>query len=207
MTLNSLDLVIIGIYGAVLFAIAIFVSRAKGGAQSTEGYFLASKALPWWAIGASLVAANISAEQIIGQSGQGYVVGIAIAAYEWQAAVVLVVVAKYFLPIFLKRGIYTMPQFLEQRYGGGVRTLMSAYWLLLYTTVNLTTVLWLGGLAIASLLEVDVVFAMGCPRPVRRGLFGIRRFEGRRSDRYHSVGRLAARGHRHDVGGSRYGGG
>ena len=162
MTLNTVDLAIIAVYAVGLLALATAVSRNKAGqGKSTEDYFLAGKALPWWAIGASLVAANISAEQIIGQSGQGYVVGLAIAAYEWQAAIVLVVVAKYFLPIFLKRNIYTMPQFLEQRYGTGVKTLMSGYWLLLYTTVNLTTVLWLGGLAVASLLQVPALAAMG----------------------------------------------
>ena len=161
MTLNTVDIVIIAIYAVSLLAIALAVSREEGGRdKNTEDYFLAGKALPWWAIGASLVAANISAEQIIGQSGQGYVVGLAIAAYEWQAAIVLLVVAKFFLPIFLKRGIYTMPQFLEQRYGPGVKTLMSAYWLALYTAVNLTTVLWLGGLAVASLLGLPVFTAM-----------------------------------------------
>jgi SSS family solute:Na+ symporter len=128
--------------------------------KDTEDYFLAGRALPWWAIGASLIASNISAEQIIGQSGQGFVVGLAIAAYEWQAAIVLLVVAKYFLPIFLKREIYTMPQFLETRYGGGVKALMSVYWIILYTAVNLTAVLWLGGLAIESLTGFDVFWSM-----------------------------------------------
>ena len=161
MALDLTDLIIIGAYAAFLLVIAVMVSRTeKGEDKDTADYFLASKALPWWAIGASLVAANISAEQIIGQSGQGYVVGLAIAAYEWQAAIVLIVVAKLFLPIFLKRGIYTMPQFLNQRYGAGVRTLMSMYWIVLYTAVNLTTVLWLGGLAVGSVTEVPVFTAM-----------------------------------------------
>ena len=161
MALNSTDLVIIAVYAALLLVIAVTVSMEKHGRdKNTTDYFLASKALPWWAIGASLVAANISAEQIIGQSGQGYMVGLAIAAYEWQAAIVLIVVAKLFLPIFLKRGIYTMPQFLAQRYGGGVRTLMSTYWIVLYTAVNLTTVLWLGGLAVGSVTNVPVFTAM-----------------------------------------------
>ncbi len=161
MALNVVDISIIAIYVVGLFVIALAVSVEKTGkGKNTEDYFLASKALPWWAIGASLVAANISAEQIIGQSGQGYVVGLAIAAYEWQAAIVLIVVAKFFLPIFLKRGIYTMPQFLDQRYGGGVKMMMSVYWLVLYTVVNLTTVLWLGGLAVASILGTTVFVAM-----------------------------------------------
>ncbi len=161
MSLGAIDTGVVAIYAVVLFAIAIWVSREPAGhAKDTEDYFLAGRSLPWWAIGASLIAANISAEQIIGQSGQGFVVGIAIAAYEWQAAIVLLVTAKFFLPIFLKRQIYTMPQFLETRYGTGVKTLMSVYWIILYTGVNLAAVLWLGGLAIESLTGLDVFYAM-----------------------------------------------
>ena len=161
MQLSTFDLAIIALYAIALFGIAIFVSRERGGkTKDTEDYFLASKALPWWAIGASLIAANISAEQIIGQSGQGFAVGIAIAAYEWQAAIVLLIVAKYFLPIFLKRGIHTMPQFLDQRFGSGVKSMMSVYWIALYTAVNLTTVLWLGGLALTSITGLGVFPAM-----------------------------------------------
>ena len=166
MSLTTVDLLIVALYASSLLAIAIWVSREpKGETKDTEDYFLAGRALPWWAIGASLIASNISAEQIIGQSGQGFAVGIAIAAYEWQAAIVLIVVAKWFLPIFLKRGIYTMPQFLDQRYGSGVKSLMSVYWIVLYTAVNLTTVLWLGGLAMNSLTAWPVMVcmaALGC---------------------------------------------
>ena len=143
--MTTVDIVIVALYGIGLFGLAQWVSRDSGHAKTTEDYFLAGRTLPWWAIGASLIAANISAEQIIGQSGQGFVVGLAIAAYEWQAAIVLLIVAKYFLPIFLKREIYTMPQFLQTRYGTGVKSLMSFYWIVLYTAVNLTAVLWLGG--------------------------------------------------------------
>lgn len=161
MGLGLIDSAIVVVYAVTLIAIALWVSREPAGYQKdTEDYFLAGRALPWWAIGASLIAANISAEQIIGQSGQGFVLGLAIAAYEWQAAIVLLIVAKYFLPIFLQREIYTMPQFLETRYGGGVKTLMSFYWIALYTAVNLTAVLWLGGLAIESLTGLDVFWAM-----------------------------------------------
>jgi SSS family solute:Na+ symporter len=161
MSLGSIDITVVVVYAIALLAIALWVSREpKGHLKDTEDYFLAGRSLPWWAIGASLIAANISAEQIIGQSGQGFVVGLAIAAYEWQAAIVLLIVAKFFLPIFLKREIYTMPQFLETRYGSGVKTLMSFYWLALYTAVNLTAVLWLGGLAIESLTGLDVFWAM-----------------------------------------------
>ena len=161
MTLTTIDLTIIGVYAIALFAIAILVSREPAGkTKDTEDYFLAGKALPWWAIGASLIAANISAEQIIGQSGQGFVVGLAIAAYEWQAAIVLLIVAKCFLPIFLKRNIYTMPQFLETRFGGEVKSIMAVFWIVLYTAVNLTSILWLGGLAISAVTGWAVLPAM-----------------------------------------------
>lgn len=163
MALNMLDLLVVAAYAVILFAIAQYVSREpKGATKDTEDYFLAGKSLPWWAIGASLIAANISAEQIIGMSGEGYRIGLAIAAYEWQAAIVLILVAKFFLPIFLKREIYTMPQFLDQRFGAGVKTTMSIYWIALYTLVNLTTVLWLGGIAIETLTGMNILLAMAC---------------------------------------------
>lgn len=161
MVLDGIDLATVAIYAVVLAIIAQLVSREPVGVvRDTEDYFLAGKALPWWAIGASLIAANISAEQIIGQSGQGYVVGLAIAAYEWQAAIVLLIVAKFFLPIFLERNIYTMPQFLETRYGAGVKSVLAIFWIVLYTSVNLTSVLWLGGLAINSVTGWPVLTAM-----------------------------------------------
>ena len=118
MTLSTIDAVVVVIYAIFIFGLAQWVSREKAGHEKdTSDYFLASKSLPWWAIGASLIAANISAEQIVGMSGSGYRLGLAIASYEWMAALTLLIVGKYFLPIFLKNGIYTMPQFLEQRYG------------------------------------------------------------------------------------------
>ena len=161
MTLETVDLVIVALYAFALLAIAWFVSREPAGhKKDTEDYFLASKALPWWAIGASLIAANISAEQIIGQSGQGFVVGVAIAAYEWQAAIVLLIVAKFFLPIFLERQIFTMPQFLETRFGGEVKSIMAVFWIVLYTAVNLTSILWLGGLAISTVTGWSALSAM-----------------------------------------------
>lgn len=161
MFLSTLDMVVVAAYAVLLFGIAQWVSREpSGGVKSTEDYFLAGKALPWWAIGASLVAANISAEQIIGMSGDGYKIGLAIAAYEWQAAIVLIIVAKFFLPIFLKREIYTMPQFLETRYGEGVKTTMSIFWIALYTVVNLTAVMWLGSLAVNTLTGVSLFWGM-----------------------------------------------
>ncbi|MCF1439514.1 MAG: sodium/sugar symporter, partial [Shewanella sp.] len=123
-------------------------------------YFLAGNTLPWWAIGASLIAANISAEQIIGMSGSGYKIGLAIASYEWMAAITLIIVGKYFLPIFLEKKIYTMPQFLEQRFDGRVRLIMAIFWLGVYIFVNLTSVLWLGALAINTIAGVDMLYGM-----------------------------------------------
>lgn len=161
MVLSTLDLAIVFGYALALIAIATFVSREKAGhAKDTQDYFLAGKALPWWAVGASLIAANISAEQIIGMSGSGYVVGLAIASYEWMAAATLLIVGKFFLPVFLKRGIYTMPQFLEQRFDARVKFVMSVFWLALYTFVNLTAILWLGATAINALTGFDLTFGL-----------------------------------------------
>jgi SSS family solute:Na+ symporter len=161
MILNGLDIGVLVAYTLILLFVAYWVSRdEKGHEKNANDYFLASKSLPWWAIGASLIAANISAEQIIGMSGSGYVIGMGIAAYELMAAITLIIIAKYFLPIFLAKGIYTMPQFLENRYDGRVRTVMAIFWLALYTFVNLTSVLYLGSLAISQFLGVDMLYGM-----------------------------------------------
>lgn len=159
--LSSLDYAVLVGYALVLIAIAIYVSREKPGHQkNTQDYFLAGSSLPWWAIGASLIAANISAEQVIGMSGSGYAIGLAIASYEWMSALTLIIVGKYFLPIFLARGIYTMPQFLESRFGPSVKYVMSTFWIVLYTVVNLTTIMWLGALAINTLTGLDMLYGM-----------------------------------------------
>jgi SSS family solute:Na+ symporter len=155
-----LDLWIIGIYCLGLIGLATWVSRDKGKEKTSEDYFLAGRSLPWWAIGASLIAANISAEQIIGMSGQGYVVGMAIATYELTAAIALIVMAKYFLPIFLEKKIYTMPQFLEQRFDKWVCLVLSLFWVAVYIFINLTSLLWLGSLAINTLTGLDIVYGL-----------------------------------------------
>ncbi len=161
MHLNYLDFTVFGLYAVILIFVAYWVSRdEKGHDKNASDYFLASKSLPWWAIGASLIASNISAEQIIGMSGSGYVIGMGIAAYELMAAITLIIIAKYFLPIFLSKGIYTMPQFLENRYDSRVRTILAIFWLALYTFVNLTSVLYLGSLAISQFLGVDMLYGM-----------------------------------------------
>ena len=159
--LQSVDLFIVGAYAVSLVAIAFFLSREPAGhRKDTEDYFLAGRALPWWAIGASLIAANISAEQIIGMSGSGYVVGLAIASYEWMAAATLLIVGKFLLPVFLRHGIVTKPQFLEQRYDKRVKFVMSVFWIGLYTFVNLTAILWLGATAITALTDMNITLAL-----------------------------------------------
>ncbi|HEX8471827.1 MAG TPA: sodium/sugar symporter [Brevundimonas sp.] len=161
MTLATIDLVILAIYGVCIFGLAQWVSRDRGGARKTStDYFLASKNLPWWAIGASLIAANISAEQIIGMSGSGFRIGLAIASYEWMAALTLLIVGKFFLPIFLRNDIVTMPQFLQQRYGPTIRNVMAVFWLLLYVFVNVTSILWLGSIAVMTVTGLDQNYAI-----------------------------------------------
>jgi SSS family solute:Na+ symporter len=161
MQLAIIDVVVVVAYLAFIFGLAQFVSRERAGhAKNSTDYFLASKNLPWWAIGASLIAANISAEQIVGMSGSGYAIGLAIASYEWMAAATLIIVGKFFLPIFLKNEIYTMPQFLERRYGPGIRTLMAVFWLALYVFVNLTSIIWLGSIAVAKVAGVNQDLAL-----------------------------------------------
>ncbi len=165
MGLSQIDVIVVVIYAIGIFGLAQYVSREKAGhTKNSSDYFLASKNLPWWAIGASLIAANISAEQIVGMSGSGYAIGLAIASYEWMAALTLLIVGKFFLPIFLKNEIYTMPQFLEQRYGTRIRTLMAVFWLALYVFVNLTSIVWLGSIAVNKVAGVDqdvALFALG----------------------------------------------
>ncbi|MEE4218277.1 MAG: sodium/sugar symporter [Xanthomonadales bacterium] len=161
MHLQFLDYAVVIFYGVFLLVLAQWVSREKKGHEkNTQDYFLAGRSLPWWAIGASLIAANISAEQIIGMSGSAYVMGMAIASYEWMAALTLLIVGKYLLPVFLKHQIYTMPQFLEQRYDHRVRMVMATFWLGVYVFVNLTSILWLGSLAINSVTGLDQVYGL-----------------------------------------------
>lgn len=134
--------------------------RKKKKTTDTKDFFLAEGSLTWWAIGASLIASNISAEQFIGMSGDGFILGLAISSYEWMAAATLIVVAVFFIPVFLKNKIYTMPQFLHQRYNGTVAMIMAVFWLLLYIVVNLTSILFLGALAINSISGIDITTCM-----------------------------------------------
>ena len=161
MKLSTLDVTVVAVYAVSLLVLAQWVSREKAGhSKNTSDYFLAGRALPWWAIGASLIAANISAEQIIGMSGSAWVLGIAIGAYEWMAALTLIIVGKWVLPVFLKHKIYTMPQFLEERYDHRVRSVMAIFWLGVYVFVNLTSILWLGALAVNTVTGIDLVWGL-----------------------------------------------
>ncbi|MCK9562246.1 MAG: sodium/sugar symporter [Bacteroidales bacterium] len=165
---STLDYAIFIVYAAVIIGIGLWVSRPKKGETKTaEDYFLAGKTLPWWAIGASLIAANISAEQIIGMSGSGFAVGLAIASYEWMAAITLLIVAKYFLPIFIKQGLYTIPQFIETRFNTSLKTILAIFWIALFVLVNLTSVLFLGAKAL------DTVFGSGNGDMVMWFIFGL----------------------------------
>jgi len=156
----TIDYIVFFVYIAIIIFIGLWVSRSKDKERTSQDYFLASKSLTWWAIGASLIAANISAEQMIGMSGSGFAIGLGIASYEWMAAITLILVGKFFLPIFIEKKIYTMPQFLEQRYDGRVRTAMAAFWLLVYVFVNLTSVLYLGALAMNTIMGVPMMWGI-----------------------------------------------
>ncbi|GIM58004.1 sodium/sugar symporter [Capnocytophaga canimorsus] len=157
---STLDYVIFALYAIVILSVGLFVSRSKKDNKTAEDYFLASKSLPWWAIGASLIAANISAEQFIGMSGSGFALGLAIASYEWMAALTLIIVGKYFLPIFIEKGLYTIPEFIEKRYSTNLKSILAIFWVALFVFVNLTSVLFLGGKALQVVLGVDPVYAM-----------------------------------------------
>ncbi len=163
MTTNfgTLDYFIFIAYALLILGVGLWVSRDKKGHQkNAEDYFLASKSLPWWAIGASLIAANISAEQFIGMSGSGFASGLAIASYEWMAAITLIIVGKYFLPIFIEKGIYTIPEFVEKRYSTNLKTILAVFWIALYVFVNLTTVLYLGSLALETIMGIPMVYGV-----------------------------------------------
>ncbi|WP_088339682.1 sodium/sugar symporter [Robiginitalea sediminis] len=148
-------------YAVLILGVGLYVSRDKKGHQkNAEDYFLASKSLPWWAIGASLIAANISAEQFIGMSGSGFAVGLAIASYEWMAAVTLIIVGKYFLPIFIEKGLYTIPEFIEKRYSTNLKTILAVFWIALYIFVNLASVLYLGSLALETIMGIPMVYGV-----------------------------------------------
>lgn len=161
---NSLDVKDYVVFIVYFFIVAIYgfwiYRRKKKATTDSKDFFLAEGSLTWWAIGASLIASNISAEQFIGMSGNGFTMGLAISTYEWMAAATLLIVAIFFIPVYLKNKIYTMPQFLHQRYNGTVAMIMAVFWLLLYVVVNLTSILFLGALAISSISGISLTACM-----------------------------------------------
>lgn len=151
--LATIDIVVFLIYFILISGYGIWIyRRKKKKSENTKDFFLAEGSLTWWAIGASLIASNISAEQFIGMSGEGFFVGTAVAAYEWIAALALIIIAIWFMPIYLKNRIFTMPQFLKERYNETVALIMAVFWLFLYVFVNLTSILYLGAVAINGLV-------------------------------------------------------
>lgn len=160
--LSTIDYAIFALYVVIIISLGLWVSRSKDGEKKgTKDYFLAGKTLPWWAIGSSLIAANISAEQFIGMSGSGFSIGLAIASYEWMAALTLIIVAKYFLPVFIEKGIYTIPEFVENRFKSrNLKTILAVFWLALFIFVNLTSVLYLGSLALETILGIPMMYAI-----------------------------------------------
>ncbi|UCF36087.1 MAG: sodium/solute symporter [Acidobacteriota bacterium] len=162
MKIETLDLAVFLIYFLVVLGIALWVSRApRGHTRNTEDYFLAGRGLPWWIIGASLVASNISTEQLVGMNGTAFVSGIAVISYSWIGACIpQLLVAKFFLPAFLKMKVYSMPQFLELRFDHRVSTGMGIFWLLVYVFVNLTSVLYLGALSLETLVGLPLVWGV-----------------------------------------------
>ncbi len=159
--LSYLDYVVFLVYFVIVSAYGYWVyQRKKNINADSKDYFLAEGSLTWWAIGASLIASNISAEQFIGMSGSGFKMGLAIATYEWMAAATLLIVAIFFIPVYLKNKIFTMPQFLKQRYNDTVAMIMAIFWLLLYVVVNLTSILYLGALAISSISGLNFSICM-----------------------------------------------
>ncbi|MCC9135984.1 sodium/sugar symporter [Pontibacter silvestris] len=159
--MKLVDYIVFLVYFVIVATYGTYIYRKKRTEEvDSKDYFLAEGTLTWWAIGASLIASNISAEQFIGMSGSGFAMGLAISSYEWMASVTLVIVAVFFIPIYLKNNIYTMPQFLSQRYNSTVSTIMAVFWLLVYVLVNLTSILYLGALAIETVSGIDFTICL-----------------------------------------------
>jgi SSS family solute:Na+ symporter len=158
--MGFIDISIFILYGIIIFVVGNWFSRSKGAETSSDDYFFANKSLPWCLVGSSIIAANISAEQFIGMSGSGYAIGIAIATYEWIAALILIVVAKYFLPVFIQNKIFTMPQFLALRYDNRIKSILAIFWLLLFVFVNLSSILYLGALSMKSVFGINMAYGI-----------------------------------------------
>lgn len=154
--LYTADYVVFILYFVLVSAYGYYIyQKKKSATPNSNDFFLAEGSLTWWAIGASLIASNISAEHFIGMSGSGFALGLAISTYEWMAAATLIIVAVFIIPVYLKNKIYTMPQFLAKRYSNGVSTVMTVFWLLVYIFVNLTSIIYLGAIAINSISTIS----------------------------------------------------
>jgi len=158
--MGNLDIIIFIVYGVVIIAVGNWLARSKESERNSADYFFANKSLPWFLVGSSIIAANISAEQFIGMSGSGFAIGLGIATYEWIAALILIVVAKYFLPVFVEKKIFTMPQFLALRYDNRIKTILAIFWLSLFVFVNLTSILYLGALALKSIFLIKLIYGI-----------------------------------------------
>jgi len=156
MHLSLIDFGVIIAYGILIFTLAQLALRQRPDPENEQGPIPFGRNLPWWAIGTSLIAANISAEQIIGMSGSGYAIGLGVASYEWMSAAALLVVAKYFLPVFLRNRIHTMPEFLKRRFGTRIQFVMAVFWIALYVFVNLSAILWLGATAVHAVAGLSM---------------------------------------------------
>jgi len=158
--MGRLDILVFIVYGLVIVAVGNLLARSKKAGPSSSDYFFASKSLPWFLVGSSIIAANISAEQFIGMSGSGFAIGLGIATYEWIAALILIVVAKFFLPVFIDNRIFTMPQFLELRYDRRIKTIMAIFWICLFVFVNLTSILYLGALTLKTVFGISLIYGI-----------------------------------------------
>ena len=161
MKIELIDIIVFISYCLLILGVGLFVSRTKKGEKKDAGdYFLAGRGLAWWAIGASIIASNISAEQFVGMSGSGFAIGLAMATYEWIAALGLLIVAKWFIPIFLEKKIFTMPQFLEERFDKRVKVVMAVFWLIVFIFINLTSIIYLGALTLEQVAGIPLIFGV-----------------------------------------------
>jgi SSS family solute:Na+ symporter len=160
--LHTTDYIVFLVYFVVVacYGYYVYQRKSKNATSGSKDFFLAEGSLTWWAIGASLIASNISAEHFIGMSGSGFALGLAISTYEWMAAATLIIVAVFFIPIYLRNKIYTMPQFLAKRYNDTVSTIMAIFWILVYVFVNLTSILYLGAIAITSISTISFTWCI-----------------------------------------------
>lgn len=158
--MQQLDILIFIIYGIIIIGVGNWLARTKGAERNSTDYFFANKSLPWYLVGSSVIAANISAEQFIGMSGSGFAIGLAIATYELVGAVTIIIVAKYFLPVFVEKKIFTMPQFLSLRYDNRIKTILAIFWISLFVFVNLTSILYLGALTLKAVFGIKLLYGI-----------------------------------------------